>query len=91
MLKRRSVLVGFTGACLSGALTTAATSQTVRTEAGLYPRIAKAIEGVEHAIRYMEAAPHDFGGHKVKAIADSRAAITQLRLALAYRAKVDRK
>jgi hypothetical protein len=91
MLKRRSVLVGLTGACLSGTLTTAANSQTVRSEAGMHPRIAKAIDGLEDAIRYMEAAPHDFGGHKVKAIADSRAAIAQLRLALAYRAKEDRR
>ena len=90
MLKRRSVLVGLTGACLSGALTTAANSQTVRSEAALHPRIAKAIDGLEDAIRYLEAAPHDFGGHKVKAIADSRAAIAQLRLALAYRAKEKR-
>ena len=47
MLKRRSVLVGLTGACFSGTLTTAATSQSVRFEAGLHPSIAKAIEGLE--------------------------------------------
>jgi hypothetical protein len=75
MLKRRSVLIGLTGACFSGALTTTANSQTVRSEAALHPRIAKAIEGLQDAIRYMEAAPNDFGGHKVKAIADCRAAI----------------
>jgi hypothetical protein len=91
MLKRRSVLIGLTGACFSGALTTTANSQTVRSEAALHPRIAKAIEGLEDAIRYLEAAPHDFGGHKVKAIADCRAAIAQLRLALAFRAKEDRR
>jgi hypothetical protein len=39
----------------------------------------------------MEAAPHDFGGHKAAAVRDSRAAITQLRLALAYRAARDRR
>jgi hypothetical protein len=38
-----------------GALTTAATSQTVESEAALHPRIAKAIEGLEDAMRYMEA------------------------------------
>jgi len=37
----------------------------------------------------MEAAPHDFGGHKAEAIAASRAAVTQLKLALAYRAVKD--
>jgi hypothetical protein len=38
----------------------------------------------------MEAAPHDFGGHKAAAIRDSRAAVIQLRAVLAYRARMDR-
>jgi hypothetical protein len=70
MLRRRSVLVGLSGACLTGALSASANAQTVRSEAANHPRIAKAIEGLEDAIRYLEAAPHDFGGHKVKAISD---------------------
>jgi hypothetical protein len=45
---------------------------------------------LEGAIAYLEAAPHDFGGHKVAAIRDARAAVVQLKLALAYRAKQDR-
>jgi hypothetical protein len=65
-------------------------AQTVRTEAANHPRIATAIHELEEAIRYMEAAPHDFGGHKAAAVRDSRAAVTQLKLALAYRAKQDR-
>jgi len=65
-------------------------AQTVRTEAANPPRIAAAIRELEGAIQYMEAAPHDFGGHKVAAIRDARAAVTQLKLALAYRAKQDR-
>ena len=65
-------------------------AQTVRTEAANHPRIAAAIRELEGAIQYMEAAPHDFGGHKAAAIRDSRAAVTQLKLALAYRAKQDR-
>jgi hypothetical protein len=56
-------------------------------EAQEHPRIAAAIHELEEAIRYMEAAPHDFGGHKAKAIQASRAAIRQLRQALAYRAE----
>ena len=91
MLERRRLLVALTGVSLAGTLSSVGRAQTVKSEAALHPRIAKAIEGLEDAIRYMEAAPHDFGGHKVKAITDSRAAITQLRLALAYRAKEDRK
>jgi len=38
----------------------------------------------------MEAAPHDFGGHKAAAIASSKAAVRDLKLALAFRAKADR-
>ena len=55
-----------------------------------HPRIARAIHSLEDAVAYMEHAPHDFGGHKADAIAASRAAIVQLKLALAYRAGHDR-
>ena len=48
-----------------------------------------AIKEMEEAVKYMEAAPHDFGGHKAAAIQATRAAVEQLRLALAYRAGVD--
>lgn len=72
-------------------LSPAAAQQTVRTEAAEHPRIAAAIKELEEAIIYMERAPHNFGGHKAKAIADSRAAVAQLKLALAYRAAVDNK
>ena len=76
-------------------LTTAACSfaaaQTVRTEAAEHPRLVAAIRELEGAIQYLEAAPHDFGGHKAAAIRDSRAAIVQLRAALAYRARIDRR
>ena len=65
-------------------------AQNVRTELQNHPRIAKAIRDLEDAVAYMEAAPHDFGGHKAAAIRDSRAAIEQLRRALAYRARQDR-
>ena len=73
-----------------GGLVTPLVAQTVQTEAINHPRIAAAIREMEEAIRYMEAAPHDFGGHKAAAIRDTRAAIVQLRKALAYRARVDR-
>jgi hypothetical protein len=63
--------------------------QNVKTEANEHPRIEKAIHEMESAIDYMEKAPHDFGGHKADAIADTKKAIKSLRLALAYRAKVD--
>jgi len=75
---------------LSPSLCSMAAAQTVRTEAANHPRIATAIRELEEAIRYMEAAPHDFGGHKAAAIRDSRVAVEQLRKALAYRARMDR-
>jgi hypothetical protein len=58
-------------------------------ERASHPRIARAIHSLEDAIAYMEHAPHDFGGHKAEAIAASRAAVVQLKLALAYRAGRD--
>jgi len=59
-------------------------------EASEHPRIAKAIDALEDAIHYMREAPHNFGGHKAKAIEDSERAVKQLKLALAYRAKQDK-
>jgi hypothetical protein len=73
-----------------GGIVTPSFAQTVQTEAMNHPRIATAIREMEEAIRYMKAAPHDFGGHKAAAIRDTRAAVVQLRNALAYRARVDR-
>ena len=61
----------------------------MKSEKAHHPRIAKVIRELQEAIKYLEAAPHDFGGHKAKAIVDSRAAIDQLRLALAYREMKD--
>ena len=76
---------------LSAVTCSIAAAQNVRTEAAAHPRIATAIRELEEAIRYMEAAPHDFGGHKAAAIRNSRAAIIELRAALAYRARTDRR
>ena len=59
-------------------------------EASEHPRIAKAIAALEDAIIYMKEAPHDFGGHKAKAIEDSERAVRQLKLALKYRARQDK-
>ena len=67
----------------------AAPQQNAKSEAGEHPRIAKAIHEMEDAVEYMEKAPHDFGGHKAEAIADTKKAISSLKKALAYRAKED--
>lgn len=50
-----------------------------------HPRIVKAVQELEDAIKYMEAAPNDFGGHKAAALASSREAVRQLRAAIGYR------
>jgi hypothetical protein len=50
-----------------------------------HPRIVRAVHELEEAIKYMQAAPRDFGGHKAAALAASREAVRQLRLAINYR------
>ncbi|MBS0393935.1 MAG: hypothetical protein JSR54_04870 [Proteobacteria bacterium] len=85
---RRAVL----GILATGGVLASAASQSVeamREEAREHPRIVRAIRELEDAIRYMEAAPHDFGGYKAQALADSRAAVASLRHAIAYRAGRD--
>jgi hypothetical protein len=70
---------------------TYANAQTIGSEAATHPRIAQAIHNLEDAIGYMQAAPNDFGGHKGAAIQASQAAIQELRAALAFRAREDRR
>ena len=87
MTSRRRILSAI---AVGGALVALpAAAETIHEEKEEHPRIAKAIRELEDAIKYMEAAPHDFGGNKAQALADSRAAIVSLRKALAYRAKKD--
>ena len=64
---------------------------TMAGEKAAHPRIMKAIKALENAIAYMEAAPHDFGGHKAAAIGDSKKAVIQLKEALKYREVQDEK
>lgn len=56
----------------------------------MHPRIARAIHSLKDAVEYMQAAPHDFGGHKQDAIRASNEAIEQLQKALQYRGHEDR-
>ena len=86
----RTVAFVFGVACLL-AMPIAAQAQSMHSEMEHHPRIAKAIHELEDAIAYMEAAPHDFGGHKAAAIRDLRVALEQLRKALAYRERQDRR
>jgi hypothetical protein len=59
-------------------------------ERAMHPRIASAIAALRDARAYMQAAPHDFGGHKAAAIRATDDAIRELSLALRYRARQDR-
>jgi hypothetical protein len=65
--------------------------QNAKTEVSQHPRISTAIKELESAIDYMEKAPHDFGGYKAQAIADSKKAVVSLKKAMEYRAKEDNK
>jgi hypothetical protein len=80
-----------TGLLLAPVGATFANAQGIRSELHDHPRILQAIHDIEDAIAYMEAAPNNFGGHKVAAIAASREAVRQLREAAEFRAEEDRR
>ena len=86
MKTARTLMLGL----VLGSTATFLYSQNVQTEKMTHPRIAAAIRELKDAVAYLEAAPHDFGGHKAAAIESSRAAIRDLNLALQYRARADR-
>jgi hypothetical protein len=79
------------GIAIGALLTASAWTVSAQNERAMHPRIAAAIEALKDAKAYMQAAPHDFGGHREAAIKASDAAIRQLNLALAYRGKEDRR
>ena len=49
-----------------------------------HPRIRAAIKQLEEAKKELQAAPHDFGGHRADAVQAVDKALEQLRLALQY-------
>jgi hypothetical protein len=67
-------------------LTLAAPSARAGEERREHPRISHAITALQAAIAELQAAPHDFGGHRVEAVEACKAALGQLRTALQYRA-----
>ena len=79
---------GAFAACLLLAVLSVPTAHA-QSEAQMHPRIAQAIRDLEDAINYMENAPNNFGGHKAAALNASRAAVAELRAALAFRAQQD--
>jgi hypothetical protein len=78
------------GLVMGAVLSMGGATLLAQNERAMHPRIAKAIESLKDARAYMEAAPHDFGGHKADAIRASDNAIRELNLALAYRGREDR-
>jgi len=85
----QAVIFGTALALSAICLTAPARADDMRDEMKEHPRIVKAIHELEKAIKYMEAAPHDFGGAKQEAIEQSRHAVESLRRALRYRARHD--
>jgi hypothetical protein len=83
----QTMILGTTLALSALAFTLPARADDMRDEMREHPRIVKAIHELQDAVKYMEEAPHDFGGHKAEAIEASRRAIEQLRKALRYRAR----
>ncbi len=67
----------------------AAPQLSIQSERAAHPRIVQAIDRLKVAIKELNAAPDDFGGSKVQAITDAKAAIHSLAKALYYRLKMD--
>jgi hypothetical protein len=78
------------GLVLGVVLSVGGVSMYAQNERAMHPRIAAAIEALRDARAYMQAAPHDFGGHRVEAIRATDDAIKQLNFALQYRERRDR-
>jgi hypothetical protein len=89
-ISRRNVMLTAALAVSAATLARTSVAQTMGDEMREHPRIITAIREMEDAIRYMEAAPHDFGGFKARAIEDTRRAIDSLRMALHFREHRDR-
>ena len=79
-------LLGMTAATIG----TASAEGPIAREAAAHPNLERAVGALQDAIADLQAAPHDFGGHKAQAIESCQRAIRQLKMALAYRAHEDR-
>ncbi len=92
-MKKFPIVLSLAGAALVFGLSAAAIAQTTPSttapahhpETGeRHPAIRTAIRAMERARDDMKAADHDFGGHRVQALAACDKAIEQLRLALQF-------
>jgi hypothetical protein len=88
-LRRKTDMKFISGLVLGMVLCTGLTL-FAQNERAMHPRIATAIAALKDARAYMQAAPHDFGGHKQAAIRATDEAIRQLNFALAFRGRQDR-
>jgi len=75
----------------TSALPIPAFAENVKQEKAQHPHISKAIQELQEAVKELEQAPHDFGGHRAAAVDASKNAIQQLQQALQYRAAQDTK
>jgi hypothetical protein len=76
---------------LFGATAVADPAITWKTEKEAHPQIVAAIKDLNVAIKHLNEAAHDFGGHKADAIAAAKTARKQLIWALFFRLKADEK
>ena len=92
-MKKKLAILGLglaTMGALSFTIPTVLAQQTNTPPAGArrgserHPEIRRAIVALEAAKRAMQSAAHDFGGHRVVALAECDKAIEQLREALKY-------
>jgi len=65
-------------------------AQLMRMEEAKHPNITKSMHDIEDAIKHLQEAPDDFGGHKGQAEADLKQSWISLRKALYFRIYQDR-
>jgi len=65
-------------------------AQLMRMEEAKHPNITKSMHDIEDAIKHLQEAPDDFGGHKGQAEADLKQSWVSLRKALYFRIYQDR-
>ncbi|MFN8670752.1 MAG: hypothetical protein U0457_01555 [Candidatus Sericytochromatia bacterium] len=65
--------------------------KALKKEMKKHPRLVKAIRELEDAIKYLEAAPDEFGGNKANAIKSAKQAVEDLKKALEFKSDKDEK
>jgi len=79
---RREILT--LGGAVLGVGTLAAVADGGEAKKHKHPRIVAAIDELREAHRYLKAAPHEFGGHRAKALELIDKTIRQLELCLKF-------